>query len=803
MLKKLEKIYDEKIIKWFYILLPIIEVITSYMVIHMNTSITIGLVYKTLFLIYALVYLIFVNKDKRKSTYGIIALVGLSVLVNFFTTIESFTISNIIVKISELCKYITFPIVMLFFYKYIKNGNKIHLRTLVYSATVYSVVMIIAQLTGTEYPTYSGTSEFGHSGWYYSGNEISALLAMFYPIIIYFASKYRNGGMIFALSTTTYGLLALGTKASFVALAITIITIFMFEIFMIIKTRSKLSKNMLFTVFILLIVLIASAPYSPSLKYVTERINIAKSSVITVEGEEVTTNKVLESFVYNGRQLDVEEQSIKYKNSSLVEKIFGLKDVNRIRSEEGIFNVIERDLHDIFFIYGIFGVIVYFLPILLIAIGFVKRLFSKFKTECNEKNFVMGISIVICLGISFIAGHVLLAPTVVMFLCVVLSKINMEEDYLHIGDTKSSKKKIAIFLPRLSIGGMERALINLINMSDLKKKYNIYLFVGYIKDKEYIEDIPKSVTMHVFCNGKWNLINKVITAIKMIALNVQLVFKDEYYSAICYGHNHGILASLARSASKNNIIFIHADLENRNKFEMDKLNRQVEFEKFKKVVCVSEKALRSFKNIFPNYRGTTTVINNYIDGKYILDMSLIDRDLTEEIKFDNITTFVHVSRQEERSKKISRIIESSKRLKEENYNFQVLLIGEGEDTQSYKEKIKECGLEDTILMLGKKKNPYVYIKNSSALLFTSLFEGYGIVLDEARVLNTPIVSTDVSDAKMMAKEGYGILCENSEDGVYIGMKQFLDEGYKIKKEFDYNKFNNVITNKLNDIVKER
>lgn len=801
MLKKIEKIYDERTIKWFYILLPIVEIATTYMVMNMNTSITVGLIYKTIFLIYALFYLIFINNSKRKSTFAFIGILFISAIINLLTTIDRFSISAIIIKISELCKYMTFPITMFFFFKYIENGNKIHLKTLLYSATIYATVMLIARITGTQYPTYETIPEHGHSGWYYSGNEISALLAMFYPIIIYFASKYRTRTMLFSLCVVTYGLLAIGTKTSFFSIAIILGTLLVFELVRFTTTKNRLSKDMLFTVFLLLVILFASAPYSPSLKYMQDRFNMAESSVEKGEHESENNKMILQAFVYNGRELDMKEQIEKYKNSNGIEKIFGLNNENRLINESGNINMIERDIYDIFFGYGIFGTVIYFLPIIYVGISFAKRLFSNFKEECNEKNFVIGISCCMALGISYIAGHVLLAPTVVLFFSVLLAKLNMKGDFFYV-DTTTGKKKIAIFISRLSIGGMERALINLLRMSDWNKKYDITLYVGYIRDKEYIDDIPESIKTYVFCKKNWILINKIITIAKMLLLKLDLMFKDKYYAAICYGHHHGILASITRSASKNNIIFIHADLKNRTKQEIKKLDRCVKFKKFKKVVCVSEKALESFKNIFPSYKGVTTVINNYIDGEKIINMSLKDNE-TEGIDYNSKITFVHVSRQEEKSKKISRIIESSRKLKKENYNFQILLIGEGEDTENYKKQIVKYGLEDTIFMLGKKKNPYVFIKKSSALLFTSLYEGYGIVLDEARVLNTPIVSTEVSDAKKIVNEGYGILCENSQEGVYNGMKEFLDNGYDIKEKFDYKKFNNIITNKLNVIVKER
>lgn len=363
-------------------------------------------------------------------------------------------------------------------------------------------------------------------------------------------------------------------------------------------------------------------------------------------------------------------------------------------------------------------------------------------------------------------------------------------------------KKIAIFIPRLSVGGMERSLINLINMSELRNKYDLTVYIGYIKDREYIEKIPCDVNMHIFCKGKWNMFNKVLTAAKMLYTNICLKLNTtKYYTSICYGHNHGILAMLTRNASANNIIYVHADLKSRSTKDMNKLNRLVKFEKFKKVACVSNKALESFKAIFPKYSGKMYVINNYIDGEYILNNSSDENYINENINF-SIKTFVHVSRQEEKSKKISRILESSKELVKEGYKFQILLIGEGEDTEMYKSKVREYGLQDIVIFVGKKKNPYPYIRKSSALLFTSLFEGYGMVLDEARILDIPIISTDVADARHITEEGFGILCENSKEGVYKGMKHFLDHGYIVKSKFNYIDFNNAITKKLNLIVED-
>ena len=98
-----------------------------------------------------------------------------------------------------------------------------------------------------------------------------------------------------------------------------------------------------------------------------------------------------------------------------------------------------------------------------------------------------------------------------------------------------------------------------------------------------------------------------------------------------------------------------------------------------------------------------------------------------------------------------------------------------------------------------KENPYPYLKESDCLLMSSQFEGYPVVFVESMILNKPIVTTLVSDANKDIKDKFGIVTENSLDGVYEGMKKFLDEGFEIKKKFDPEKFNKDIINELKKV----
>lgn len=357
------------------------------------------------------------------------------------------------------------------------------------------------------------------------------------------------------------------------------------------------------------------------------------------------------------------------------------------------------------------------------------------------------------------------------------------------------KEKIIINMSKLSIGGMEKALVDLLNESNITKKYEVKLMLVYNVEKNYLHLIPKNVKVEIVCKGKWNLIGKVITMLKLIK---KILFPQKYYCSICYPHQHGILAKLTRRESKNSIIFIHTDLlKSRNPKELKKLMKSLKFEKFPKIICVSNCAKKAFLSLSPKYQGTIVVANNYIDAKSIIEKS---KEKITDIKKENITTFINVARHDDLHKCISRIINSTKRLNKEGYKFRVILVGDGPDTDNYKKMLRDNNINN-IIMVGSKVNPYPYFKIADAFVFSSSYEGYGIVLNEARILGIPLITTDVADAKDII-DGYGILCENSEEGVYLGMKEFLENSYKINKKLDYKKFNEKITNTIEELIEE-
>ena len=362
------------------------------------------------------------------------------------------------------------------------------------------------------------------------------------------------------------------------------------------------------------------------------------------------------------------------------------------------------------------------------------------------------------------------------------------------------KKKMIIYMSKLSVGGMEKALLNLINQSNFTKNYDVDIYLLYSKEEKYLKELQEKATVKLLWHKEWGILGKLVCSIKMLKDLIKLKFtKNKYDVAICYPYQHQILSILTRLSSKNNIIFIHSNLKIKYGDKLKQQIKKLQYDKFAKVICVSNDALTAFREIYPHYKGVSISINNYINGKEILELSKESIKDKLNINKDEIV-FINIARHEEKIKKISRIIEASNRLKKENKKFKVLLIGDGESHQEYIELVNKHHLQKEVLLLGKKINPYPYLNISNCLIMSSEYEGYGIVLDEARILNKPFISTDVADAKLIAEEGYGIICENSSNGVYLGMKKFIEHGYTLKNKFDYKKFNSNITKLLDDIV---
>lgn len=236
---------------------------------------------------------------------------------------------------------------------------------------------------------------------------------------------------------------------------------------------------------------------------------------------------------------------------------------------------------------------------------------------------------------------------------------------------------------------------------------------------------------------------------------------------------------------KNNdvkkIAWIHNDISqvfgNNIKAKVKKMIDKKIYFKYQELIFVSKDNLDKFNKMYPSINVEKKVIHNYIDKEEVLRKA----KEKQEVDFDrNEFNLVTVTRLVEQ-KGIDRLIDIHKKLVENGIKHNIYVIGDGPEKEKLKNMIKEKQIESTFFLLGKQTNPYPYIKNADYFCLLSRFEGYGMVIEEAKILNKNIVITNT--AAREAVEGYekAIILNNNEEDIYLGLKEIIQNYVKDTK----------------------
>lgn len=360
-------------------------------------------------------------------------------------------------------------------------------------------------------------------------------------------------------------------------------------------------------------------------------------------------------------------------------------------------------------------------------------------------------------------------------------------------------KKLLFAAVNMEVGGIETALLTLLNY--LASSQNEITLVLEEAKGIFLKELDKKIKIIEYKpdNSKNVLIRKTKNLIKRIKFILK--YKNKFDFSASFATYSNMASFIARTASKNNALWGHADyleLFHNNTKEVKKFFDTLQVYKFKKIIFVSKKACKSFEKVYPEMKSKIIYCNNLINYKKILEMSNEKVNYTKEDTY----TFVNIGRHDEVQKKLTRIIESAKKLKEDNINFKILFIGDGKNTNQYKELVKTYKLEKQIQFLGKNKNPYPYMKLADSIILSSDYEGYPVVFLEALVLEKPIITTNVSDAMEDINNKYGQVIQKDEKELYKVMKKFIQEGYKIEEKFNKEEYNKKIINTLQKIINE-
>ena len=360
------------------------------------------------------------------------------------------------------------------------------------------------------------------------------------------------------------------------------------------------------------------------------------------------------------------------------------------------------------------------------------------------------------------------------------------------------KKKLLFTIYNLDLGGTEKAFINLIKTFDFSQ-YDVDVLIQE-KKGVFLEKLPKEVRVIDFkYKEAKNIFLRIRNKLKLIYF--KKVLKGKYDFAGCFTSWNYNCADVIVNVCENSALWIHENFLSKYNGDIQRLREFMDTQKigrFKKIVFVSEDAKNAMKQAYPELEDNMVVCENYIDNKEICELA--DEEIYDER--DNRFLFVNISRHSEEEKSISRILHASKRLKDEGYKFCVWLVGNGKDTEKYKELVEKEHLEDVIEFKGVKTNPYPYYKIADAHILCSNNEGYGLSNIESLILDTPVITTDVAGMADMINNKYGYVVSKDVDGVYGGMKKMLNEKFVIEERYPIEEINAEIVSKFKKIIED-
>ena len=335
----------------------------------------------------------------------------------------------------------------------------------------------------------------------------------------------------------------------------------------------------------------------------------------------------------------------------------------------------------------------------------------------------------------------------------------------------------------LENGGAERILETTVPYLD-KNRFDVHV----ISQKE----CPDSAVSHkyFFRNNPENLplrefINKLIVKFSLVAPEslVKAVFmpgKFDLEVAFCEGNATRIVGNSRKKKGTKKIAWVHTDVIDNPWSESVFGGAEQEkkcYEKFDAIACVSQTMRDAFVKKY-GMAEKVFVVYNVIDYGMIKKMSEEPADFEPDPKCVN---FISVGRLVE-VKGYDRLIRVAAKLRDEGYKFTVSILGKGPDEDALKEKIEKHGLADRFFLRGYQSNPHSFVVKADALICSSLAEGYSTTVTEAVVLGKPVITTECSGMReIFGDKDCGIICENSEEGLYSAIKAVLDKPELLEK----------------------
>lgn len=346
-------------------------------------------------------------------------------------------------------------------------------------------------------------------------------------------------------------------------------------------------------------------------------------------------------------------------------------------------------------------------------------------------------------------------------------------------------KKILFSIGSLQLGGAETVLVDILNK--ISKEFDIDLLL-IDNTGPLLEKLNSNINVKSLVDSKNNnnLFTKIYKSLIYRGLYKYPLYCKYIYNKVLnkdYDVEVGFLSGvpceiIKRSPNLNSkkYMWIHCEVK---KDDIDTYNEYKRiYNSFDKLIGVSEMSINTFIDTFPDSKDKVELIYNYVDIDKIINKSkekVNDAYLTNKINFISVGRVVN-------EKAYDRIIDLANNFKDIQFN----IIGNGNEKENLEKKILNNNVTN-VKFLGQKSNPYPYVLNSDVFLLSSRSEAYPTVIIEAMILNKFIIATDVPGVKeILSNYDSKIIVENSKEGIEKGIKEYLKNKDKYKKNVSGN-----------------
>lgn len=334
------------------------------------------------------------------------------------------------------------------------------------------------------------------------------------------------------------------------------------------------------------------------------------------------------------------------------------------------------------------------------------------------------------------------------------------------------KVKVLFFIESLAGGGAEKVLSTLAN--HINKDLFDVTVVSVISEGVHADQIAHVAHFRPLIKTQNKFLYKVLYHLIYFYLPPRLVYnlffpkKSDIEVAFCEGF---ATKFLSHSPCKRKIAWVHIDIQ-QNPWTQKIVYSSVEEERntylqYNKIICVSDTVKKAVENKF-NIQAQTCY--NPIDSNWIIEKAKEQVEIPKKSSLRMITTGRLVEQ-----KGYDRLLNVVKQLKDENYEFELWILGEGPDKQKLMHYIELHNLHNYVKLWGFVNNPYPYLVACDVFVCSSRSEGYSTAATEAVILGLPVVTTLCSGMQeLLGDNVFGIIVENEDLSLLQPLREILD-----------------------------